>query len=170
MGLLKRRAAQPEPEPEPEPAPTLLSLVAEQPAARMMLALATMGGVDAADGGGWSCLHHAASLGSVAHVEALLDAGADATLPTSAPSGSFAKGLTPIDIAQQVAKTGMGNRDSVLHVLFLGVQAKGWGSWRDVQQADAREWIAPAAPWLQSDPRCAQRLDASILGLLPAGV
>ena len=36
------------------------------------------------------------------------------TLPTSAASGSFAKGLTPIDIAQQVAKTGMGNRDGVL--------------------------------------------------------
>jgi len=151
MGLLSRKKA-PEPEPELDgPAPTMLELVSDRQPAAMIAALAAGGGVDAVDSSGWSCLHHAASLGTVPHVEALLDAGADTGIATAAPFGSFAKGMTPIDVAQQVQRTGQGDRDPVVKMLFLGAQAKGWGNWRDLQQVDASSPRAKAPKPLGAD-------------------
>jgi hypothetical protein len=95
------------------------------------------GGIDQLDEGGWGCLHHAASLGAVPHAEALLDAGADATLKSSASSGRYPKGMSPIGVAKQVQRTGLGDRTRVLHSLLLAAQAKGWGEWRELARADA---------------------------------
>jgi hypothetical protein len=120
--------------------PTLLELVANHEPAFMVAALcrsAQPGGIDQLDEGGWGCLHHAASLGAVPHAEALLDAGADATLKSSASSGRYPKGMSPIGVAKQVQRTGLGDRTRVLHSLLLAAQAKGWGEWRELARADA---------------------------------
>lgn len=95
-------------------------------------------GLDRLGADGWGCLHHAASLGMRGHVEALLDAKANALLKTAAPSGSFAKGLTALQVAQSVHKAGRGDRTQVIEILQLGVQANGWGDWRALKASDGQ--------------------------------
>eukprot|EP01043_Picozoa_sp_COSAG02_P023896 COSAG02_NODE_1290_length_13442_cov_6.479125_5_plen_395_part_00 len=139
MGLLGRKKKEERPAPElvGPSAATMLELVSERQPGAMVAALAAGGGVDTMDSSGWTCLHHASSLGAAAHVEALLDAGADVGTVTAAPFGSFAKGMSPVGVAQQVQRTGQGDRGSVLQMLFLAAQAKGWTTWRELQTADA---------------------------------
>ena len=139
MGLLGRKKAAPPPEPEfgGSAAPTMLELVSNRQPAAMVAVLSASDGIDSMDSTGWTCLHHASSLGAVSHVEALLDAGADVGKVTAAPSGSFAKGMSPVDVAQQVQRTGQGDRGPVLKLLFWAAQARGWTNWRELQRTDA---------------------------------
>lgn len=95
------------------------------------------GDVDQADENGWTCLHHAANLGMVPHIEALLDAKALTAAKTEAPSGKFKKNMSAIDIAEAVEKSGLGDRTRAIETLFLGSQAEGWGDWRTLKNTDA---------------------------------
>jgi len=102
-------------------------------------------GLDLLGPEGWGCLHHAASLGMRGHVEALLDAKANALLKTAAPLGSFAKGITALQVAQSVHKAGRGDRTQLIETLQLGVQANGWGDWRTLKASDGQRQVAMAS-------------------------
>lgn len=125
---------------------TPLQLVTScEPEAMLEQLRAGVDGLDWLGADGWGALHHAASLGLRGHIEALLDAKANALLKTAAPAGSFAKGITALQVAESVHKAGRGDRAQVIEVLRLGVQANGWGNWRTLKTSDGHRQASMAS-------------------------
>ncbi len=128
------------------PSPTLLQLVTTcEPDAMVEQLRSGEDGLDRLGADGWGSLHHAASLGMRGHIEALLDARANALLKTAAPSGSFPKGITALQVAQSVHKAGRGDRKAVIDILQLGIQANGWGDWRTLKATDGQRQASMAS-------------------------
>jgi hypothetical protein len=137
-------------EKEPEPPLSMLRDGDGIPAltpAQLVTTLLSEGDMDRLGPDGWSCLHHASSLGMRAHVEALLDGGelkgptkdhkrVNTTKRTEAALGAFRKGMTALEVAQQVQQSSRSDRSKIIAMLLLGAQAEGWGDWRELGVVD----------------------------------